>query len=335
MILAENRINLKAGDIVHIPRGVPPLFVNAPANPLLSWRYTRRPSTAKIPIRAIPVSAVRPQSDSVKIPNILLPVFAAALLAAPFLEPGLFPLAWFAFVPLFWGVQRAENLRHAVFYGWFMGVAAHVIGFHWLVYTISAFGGFPYRGERGCIHRLRRVAGDPDGALCPARARRRLWPAGDFPGAVLGALGVFISALVSLVYRQLSGFFSVVDTERRLGRAVWRRFRHHVVERGDLSRCCSRPSENGTLPGCRLLTRCWLSSFRWSMASNGCKLSTTELAGARKLSVGVVQGNVDIDMKWNPVLAQKNLDQHRKLTDALAAVAAGDLARVGDGSDRS
>ena len=45
-----------------------------------------------------------------------------------------------------------------------------------------------------------------------------------------------------------------------------------------------------------------------------------EMAGARKLSVGVVQGNVDIDMKWNPVLAQKNLDQHRQLTNDLPAV---------------
>ncbi len=25
-----------------------------------------------------------------------------------------------------------------------MGFAAHLIGFYWLVYTISAFGGFPY-----------------------------------------------------------------------------------------------------------------------------------------------------------------------------------------------
>ncbi len=45
-----------------------------------------------------------------------------------------------------------------------------------------------------------------------------------------------------------------------------------------------------------------------------------EIASARKLAIGVVQGNVDIDMKWNPVLAQRNLDQHRRLTDELTAV---------------
>jgi apolipoprotein N-acyltransferase len=44
-----------------------------------------------------------------------------------------------------------------------------------------------------------------------------------------------------------------------------------------------------------------------------------EMAGARKLSVAAVQGNVDIDMKWNPVLAQKNLDKHRDITGQLDA----------------
>jgi apolipoprotein N-acyltransferase len=45
-----------------------------------------------------------------------------------------------------------------------------------------------------------------------------------------------------------------------------------------------------------------------------------EMAGAAKLSIGAVQGNVDIDMKWNPLLAQKNLAQHRQLTGDLDAV---------------
>ncbi|HXV48538.1 MAG TPA: hypothetical protein VEB61_07010, partial [Candidatus Binatia bacterium] len=74
--------------------------------------------------------------------NIFSAIVAAVLLAAPFLSPSLFPLAWVAFVPLFWSLQRAESLRRAIFYGWVMGFAAHLIGFHWLVYTISAFGGF-------------------------------------------------------------------------------------------------------------------------------------------------------------------------------------------------
>ena len=46
-----------------------------------------------------------------------------------------------------------------------------------------------------------------------------------------------------------------------------------------------------------------------------------DMAMARKLPVAAVQGNVDIDLKWNPVLAQKNFDEHRRLTDPADAVA--------------
>ena len=69
---------------------------------------------------------------------------SAVLIAAPFLAPILFPLAWVGFVPLFLAIARAKNLRTAVFCGWLTGFIAHVVGFHWLVYTINVFGGFPY-----------------------------------------------------------------------------------------------------------------------------------------------------------------------------------------------
>ena len=86
-------------------------------------------------------------------PNSLLAILAAGLLAAPFLEPLLFPLAWVAFVPLFLALDRAKSLSRAAGYGWLMGWAAHLIGFHWLTYTISAFGGFSY-GVSVCIFLL-------------------------------------------------------------------------------------------------------------------------------------------------------------------------------------
>src|SRR6187200_1623751 len=71
-------------------------------------------------------------------------IVAAILLAAPYLAPSLFPLAWIAFVPLFWAITQAETLPRAFLYGWVTGTVAHAIGFHWLVYTINVFGGFPY-----------------------------------------------------------------------------------------------------------------------------------------------------------------------------------------------
>ena len=63
------------------------------------------------------------------ISQMLLALLSAGLLAAPFLDPRLFLIAWFSFVPLFWTVKHARSWRWATFYGWIMGTAAHLIGF--------------------------------------------------------------------------------------------------------------------------------------------------------------------------------------------------------------
>jgi apolipoprotein N-acyltransferase len=41
------------------------------------------------------------------------------------------------------------------------------------------------------------------------------------------------------------------------------------------------------------------------------------MAEARKLSVGSVQANVDVDLKWNPALAKENFERHTSLTAQL------------------
>src|SRR5262249_26610165 len=71
-------------------------------------------------------------------------VLAAALLAAPFLQPALFPLAWIAWVPLYWAVLRARRPRGAFLIAWLSGAVAHVIGFYWVDHTVRVFGGIPF-----------------------------------------------------------------------------------------------------------------------------------------------------------------------------------------------
>src|SRR6185295_11471051 len=58
------------------------------------------------------------------------------------------------------------------------------------------------RREHRCLLALCRSARDFLGALCIARAKYRYRPALDLPSAVLGGLGISLSALVPLVYRQ-------------------------------------------------------------------------------------------------------------------------------------
>ena len=73
----------------------------------------------------------------------LAPLATGALVAAPWLDFSLFPLAWVSFVPLLWALARARDRREALWLGLAAGLATNVPAFYWLVYTIRVFGGFP------------------------------------------------------------------------------------------------------------------------------------------------------------------------------------------------
>ena len=249
--------------------------------------------------------------------NIILPVFAAALLAAPFLAPIMFPLAWIAFVPLFWVIQRAKTIRGAVLYGWLMGFAAHLMGFYWLVYTISAFGGFPYavsvavflvyaalQGIQMALFALLvRGAGYGPLKVFPAL----FWVPLEFLFPLLFPWHVANSQVSFLWFIQSADLvgpygasFIVMWTNAALFHAVFARDEQRLR---------------------RILPAAYAAlGVIASLVYGAGRLQSVdaEMADARKLAVGAVQGNVDIDMKWNPALAQKNLAKHRELTGKLA-----------------
>lgn len=253
-----------------------------------------------------------------KLPILLLPILAAALLAGPFLEPWLFPLAWGAFVPLFWTIERAATTRQAMFYGWLMGLAAHLIGFHWLTYTISVFGGFPVALSVVVFIVYAAMQG-----LQMALFALLLRTFGFGPLLIFPAVfGVTLELLFPLLFpwyianSQVS-FLWLIQTADLVGPygtsfiVLW--------FNAGLYRFLFAGSERKKhlLP---LAYACLAVAVALFYGYLRLQSVGEEMAGARKLSIGAVQGNVDIDMKWNPVLAQKNLDQHRRLTGDLAAV---------------
>jgi apolipoprotein N-acyltransferase len=75
--------------------------------------------------------------------TIVLPAAGGALLAVPFIDFSLYPLAWVALVPFLWRVTQVRTYRAAALAGLLAGLAGLVPAFWWLVYTISVFGGFP------------------------------------------------------------------------------------------------------------------------------------------------------------------------------------------------
>src|SRR5947207_6963178 len=88
-------------------------------------------------------SSAPQKSASLDRSGMVAAALSAVFLAAPFLQPALFPLAWIAFVPLYWAVLRARTPRQAFLLAWLAGALAHVIGFYWIDPTVRIFGGIP------------------------------------------------------------------------------------------------------------------------------------------------------------------------------------------------
>jgi apolipoprotein N-acyltransferase len=254
----------------------------------------------------------------VKLPKILLPMLAAALLAAPFLEPWFFPLAWFAFVPLFWAIDRAKTLRHAVLYGWLMGLVAHLIGFHWLTYTISVFGGLPFAVSCVVFVLYAALQGIQMALFALLVRSIGFGPLLIFPALFWVSLEFLFPLLFPwYIANSQVAFPWMIQTADLVGPygtgfiVMW------------FSAALYHALFTSAEPRKKILPLAYASlAIVVALVYGFQRLQSVgdEMAGARKLSVGVVQGNVDIDMKWNPLLAQKNLDQHRQLTNDLPAV---------------
>lgn len=78
-----------------------------------------------------------------RVGTFVLPALGGALLAVPFIDFGLYPLAWIALVPFLWRLTQVRSYRAAAVAGVLAGMAGLVPAFWWLVYTIHVFGGFP------------------------------------------------------------------------------------------------------------------------------------------------------------------------------------------------
>ena len=240
------------------------------------------------------------------------------MLAAPFLDPRFFPLAWIAFVPLFWTLNHAQTLRHAVFYGWVMGFAAHLIGFHWLVYTISAFGEFPYAVsvvvfisyaalqaiQMAIFALLMRTVGFGPLQIFPAL----FWIPLEFLFPLLFPWHVANSQVF------FSWFVQTGDLVGPYGASFIILWFNAAVFKAVLA---SREERAKQLMPIAYAALSVIISVFYGFQRLGSV--TEEIAGARKLSVAAVQGNIDIDLKWNPLRARSNLEKHLKLTGDLDA----------------
>ncbi|MGE5302589.1 MAG: apolipoprotein N-acyltransferase [Alphaproteobacteria bacterium] len=245
--------------------------------------------------------------------TISLALLCALLLSSSYLLPPLFPLAWFALAPLFWIVVRADSWRRALLRGWLAGFFTHLLGFYWLVHTISVFGEFPYsisvvvfliyaalQGlQMALFAALVKQAGL--GPLCVLPAffwvAIEFWFPLLFPWYLANSQEPFLTFIQSadLVGPYGASFlimwFNTAAFEALLSWRLGRPVRWHALP--PVALCVIASVVYGTL---RLHT------------------VTSETANAAKLSLAAVQGNIDIDLKWNPLQVRHNLQTYQDLT---------------------
>ena len=239
-------------------------------------------------------------------------MLAAAVLAAPYHEPALFPLAW-RFCAAVSTLDRAPTRRQAFLWLAARRSAAHVFGFHWLTYTITVFGDFPYAVSLLIFAVYAALQGLQMAIFACLVKTLRHGPGCIYPALFWVAAEFFFPLLFPwyLANSQIS-FLSLVQTADLVGPygasfvVMWFNAALYWA-------LFAPKAQRGT----RLWPLAYAALFAGLSVTYGLlrlQSVSEEMAGARKLSVAAVQGNVDIDMKWNPLLAQKNLDKHRELT---------------------
>ena len=244
---------------------------------------------------------------------------SAILLASPFLAPILFPVAWVAFVPLFWAIARAKNLRGAVFYGWLAGFVAHLVGFYWLVYTINVFGGFPY-SISAVVFLIYAALQGLQMAIFAFLVRR----VGFGPWQIFPALfWVSIEFLFPLLFpwhlansqSSFAWFIQTADLAGLYGASFLLMWFNAIVAGVLFKKERDAKAQWVPVAVCSAFIIASLI-YGWVRLNQ----ITAQMKTAAKLTVAAVQGNIAVDMKWDPKQMNANLDAHIKLTQEISGV---------------
>jgi apolipoprotein N-acyltransferase len=248
--------------------------------------------------------------------NLLAAFSSGLLLALPFIVPSVYPLAWVAFVPLFWALNGADKLGRAIFVGWLTGFFAHLAGFHWLVDTISIFGGFPYAASVGIF-----VVYAALQALQLAIFVGLLHVTGFGPLQLFPALiWIPLEFLFPLLFPwylansqvRFSWFIQTADLVGPYGASfiiMW--------ANASIYRALTAPRQERRAALLPLAYAALAVIVSLGYGYQRLQNIAEEMAGARQLSAGSVQANVGVDLKWDPQLAKQNLEAHVRLTEQL------------------
>jgi apolipoprotein N-acyltransferase len=239
---------------------------------------------------------------------------AAILLSLPYLSPAVFPLTWVALVPLFWAIFQPLSFREAALTGWLTGFVTHLVGFYWLVYTISVFGGFPYPVSAVIFLVYAALQALQLSLFAVIVTRCGLGPLCLFPAIIWVAIEFWFPLLfpwyVANSQVLFKSFIQSADLVGPYGASfliIW----FNSVCYDALVSCRTQQAVRWQPAAAAMLLIAASVVYGRARLQN----VAADMAGAQTLALAAVQGNIDVDLKWNPALARRNLQIYRKLSE--------------------
>jgi apolipoprotein N-acyltransferase len=250
-----------------------------------------------------------------------LAVLSGLCLAASLPSLEIAPLAWIGLVPLLLAI-RGRSLRTAFGLGWVTGTVFFLATCYWIVHTIGHYTNVPVVLAAAILLLMSSVLGCYHGAFALGLRwfeRRRLpavwlapalwvtleWLRGwffiGFPWAALGYSQYRFHSLAQMA--EVTGVYGVS--------AILVLF--NVVVAAVLLAHGSGARRNlPVLATLTLLVVVLVGLGRWRVATLGA------LPAAGSLRIGLAQGNVEQDKKWDPAFQAETLARYRELTEAAA-----------------
>ncbi|MFQ5918043.1 MAG: apolipoprotein N-acyltransferase, partial [Candidatus Binatia bacterium] len=225
-------------------------------------------------------------------------------------------LAWGALLPLLWVHRRSAGHGKAFLFGWAMGTTTSMVGFYWLNYTISVFGGFSY-GVSALIFLLFSLYSGLALAFFSLFVHRfGFGPLSLFPPLFWVAIEFWFPFLFPWhLANSQANLLSLIQSADLVGPygtsflLVWANTILFKIAEAFLSPKGDRkiPVREALIVAMALVGLLFYGQFKLRAINAGIK-------GANSLKLAAVQGNISIRKKGNITYMESNLESYKELT---------------------
>jgi len=254
-----------------------------------------------------------------RLQSVVVAVASGILLAFAFPKIDINLVAWVAFIPLLW-VIRGRTPGRAFFYGWIAGMGFYLCTVYWVVYTIGLYSNIPPLVAVGPLLLMCTILASYTGAFAAGLRfyQRR------------GGSCVLVGPLLWVVLEWVRSFFFIGFPWVDLGYS-----QHSFLNLIQFAEFTGIYGVSAVIILVNLLLFTFLSartprSWLYPLAAIVLVLGLSiwgvwrrsQLAAlplTHHLRVGLIQGNISQDIKWNPNLQEETMLRYEKLTRKVAA----------------